>query len=165
LDGVFRTKIRIMRLTQIATVLLLSTEFVLAGPPAHITTAQQKREAITQRMKALRLSRVEFKEASVEEALEFLRMKARDADPQKQGINIMLKLPEEEKAALPKISLSLADVPLSEALRYVAQLGNLMIQVEAHAAVVTSISYASTELITRTYNVPPNFLSEAGSLK
>jgi general secretion pathway protein D len=143
----------------LGTVILSST--ARAGTPAE--AEQKQRQALVAKCQALLLSKVDFKEASAEEAVEFLRIKSREKDP--RGVNIMLKLPEAEKAVLPKITLNLTDVPLSEALRYVAELSGLIVQVEPNAVALTSVTYASTTLNTRVFNVPPGFLKPTGSVK
>lgn len=152
-------------------ILLLTVLAVMALLPAVITAqlpsskAQQQRARITEQLKKLRLNQVQFTDATAEEAIAFLQIKSREADLTKQGVNLMLKLPDDEKKTLPKISLSLKDVPLGEALRYVAQLSGLILQVEAHAAVLTSASYAENNIVTRVYNVPPDFLKASGVIK
>ncbi len=78
------------------------------------------------------IPRVEFSGATVKEAIEFFRIKARDADPQKKGVNLLLT-PEAPAAT---ITLSLKDVPLSEALRYVAELAGLEIRTDKSSIVL-----------------------------
>jgi general secretion pathway protein D len=158
-----------MRHTHILTsaVLLAAVTLSPSAPAQHpqASIAQKQRARLTTQLNSLRLNRIQFNEATAEEAITLLQIKAKEADPAKTGVNIMLKLPDDEKKALPRISLNLTDVPLGEALRYVAQLSNLIAQVEAHAVTLTSATYASTTLASRTYNVPPDFLKAAQALK
>lgn len=68
---------------------------------------------------------VEFKDATMEEALEFLRQQALKHDPDKRGANLVMK------GALPaaaKITISLKSVPLLEALRYCTELSGCKIE-------------------------------------
>lgn len=83
---------------------------------------------------AILLPSVEFQEATVQEAVEFLRVKSNTLDDVKQGVNIVLRLPKDHPST--KITLSLRNVPLSEALRYVAGLAGLALHAEAHAFVL-----------------------------
>jgi hypothetical protein len=70
----------------------------------------------------------------VDEAVEFLRRKSRDLDPAGRGINLVLKADKETSDR--RLSLSLVDIPLSEAVRYVASLADLEVVYEPHAIVL-----------------------------
>jgi len=108
-----------------------------------------------------------------------------ETDPAKKGVNIFLKLSGgndlaavgggSEISALPgseatpsestpsvnedtRVTLSLNNVPLYEALRYVAQLAGLKIKIDNFAVSIVPITDISTELVTKEYRVPPNFI-------
>src|SRR5439155_16340053 len=53
------------------------------------------------------------------------------------------------------------DVPLIEALRYVTQLSGLKFKVEPFAVAIVPLTESTDILITKTYRVPPNFISTA----
>jgi general secretion pathway protein D len=57
-----------------------------------------------------------------------------------------------------QITLALNNVPLYEALRYVASLAGLKIKIDPVAVSLVPLSDVSTELITKEYKVPPNFI-------
>ncbi|MFC5454293.1 M56 family metallopeptidase [Prosthecobacter fluviatilis] len=83
---------------------------------------------------------IQFKEASVQEALEYLRVKGREfdtltTDPKARGVSILYRAGDPPSAAI--ISLDLKDIPLSEALRYVVELANLKMSVQPYAVVVS----------------------------
>src|SRR5260370_138846 len=61
--------------------------------------------------------------------------------------------------AEPRISLTLNQIPLGEALRYIANQAGLKVKVEAYAVAVIPISEQSNDLITKEYRVPPDFIS------
>src|SRR5262249_30272758 len=63
----------------------------------------------------------ELKDASLFHALELLRQKAVEADPQKIGVKIVL-MPS--RARFVQMTLSLKDAPVIELLRYITDLGN-----------------------------------------
>ncbi|QIF00765.1 hypothetical protein [Roseimicrobium sp. ORNL1] len=105
---------------------------------------------------------VEFNGISVEEAIEYLRIKSKDydqveSDRAKRGVNLIVKPGAAPSTAT--ISLDLKDVPMSEALRYVTELGGMKYKVEPYAVVVVPISDVGTEMYTRTFKVPPDFLT------
>ncbi|MCB1226066.1 MAG: tetratricopeptide repeat protein [Verrucomicrobiales bacterium] len=108
---------------------------------------------------------VQFSGASIEEAVEFLRVKSKDlddqeTDPAKKGVNIILKTGDTPITS--SISIDLSDVPMSEALRYITELAGMKYKVEAHAVIVVPVSDMGTEMYQRIYRVPPDFLSVGG---
>jgi general secretion pathway protein D len=141
-------------------------------PPAAVTptaaTTTNSRSAgayLTQKMDSIVFPTVQFENATIEEAVEYLRIKSKDldeaeTDPTKKGVNIIIRTGDAPAAAA--ISLDLKNVPMAEALRYICDLAQMKYKVEAYAVVVVPISESSTEMFTRTYRVPPDFLSQAG---
>lgn len=118
-----------------------------------------------EKMKTIRFPTVTFAGASIEEAVEFLRMKSRDLDeserdPNRKGVNIILKAGETPSTAA--ITLDLKDVPMEEALRYVTELAGMKFKVEPHAVLVVPVTESTTEQYTRVYKVPPDFTSIDG---
>ncbi len=96
------------------------------------------KSAIQSKLEKIILPSVVFSGATIDEAIEFLRVKSRDLDittkdPKLKGVNIILS--KDIIAAASKITLDLKDVPLSEALRYVAELAGLKYSVETYAVV------------------------------
>jgi hypothetical protein len=72
--------------------------------------------------------KIMFSEAALDEVLHYIRAKAKEIDPAKKGVNIVVKHSKESPSA--KLSLELSDVPLSELLKYVAKLSGLELFVE-----------------------------------
>lgn len=103
---------------------------------------------------------VQFSGASIEEAVEFLRVKSRDldvyeTDPTRKGVNIILKAGTDVSTAT--ISLDLKDVPMKEALRYVTELAGMKYKIEPYAVLIVPVADTTTEQFTRIYKVPPDF--------
>ena len=120
---------------------------------------------LTRKMQEIVFPQVEFAGATIEEAVEFLRVKSRDldtkeTDPAKKGVNIILKAGDAPVSA--SISLSLKDVPMVEALRYVTELAGMKYKVEPFAVLIVPVSETTAEQYTRIYKVPPDFLSMGG---
>ncbi len=82
------------------------------------------------------LPKVQFHEATLAEAVEFLRIKSRELDPEKKGLNILVKPGGDP---LVKITLQLKDVPAYEALRYVAEVASCKLMVEGDVFVITPV--------------------------
>ena len=80
------------------------------------------------------LPRVDVREATLAEVLEFLRQKGNQIAEGKVAINFVTQLDDTQKAA--KITLSLQNVPFTEALRYIGELGGVQFVYERFAIVV-----------------------------
>jgi general secretion pathway protein D len=169
---------------------------------------------IANKLNTIIIPRIEFRDASIREAIEFLRQQASANDPTpdaKRGVDIVLRLtaiggraPAEmvttpaataaPATALPpgsapppatgespvavtapspviavpaapaiapgdaRITITLNQIPLGEALRYIAAQANLKVKVEPYAVSIIPISEQSQELITKEYRVPPGFI-------
>ena len=120
---------------------------------------------LTEKMNKIIFPTVQFEGATIEEAIEYLRVKSRDLDTFTdktgvKGVNIILRTGDAPANA--SISLDLKDVPMAEALRYVTELAQMKYKVEAHAVLVVPLSENASEQYTRSYRVPPDFLSSGG---
>ena len=172
---------------------------------------------ITNKLNTIIIPRVEFRDASIREAIDFLREQAAENDPSpegKKGVDIVLRMtplgqvapppvPVQPAVAPPaaaaspaaaaapagapaggttpvtaapivarpvvaagatspaeaRITITLNQIPLGEALRYIAAQAGLKVKVEPYAVSVIPISEQSNDLITKEYRVPPDFIS------
>lgn len=120
-------------------------------------TKEAEKSPIQTRLDTIILPSVTFHEASLTEAVEFLRAKSRDLDtatqdPKLKGVNIIIK--EEVLASNPKITLDLKNVPLGEAVKYVAELSGLKASVQPYA--VTLLAPAEFEAVQKVADAPVN---------
>jgi general secretion pathway protein D len=167
-------------------------------------------EYITNKLNRIIIPKIEFRDATVREAVDFLKQKSvqldtEEPDPTRRGINIVLQLdttgdmsaaPEAAPApaapatpsipgleatpaagALPAaapapavaasnageahITLSLSNIPLIEALKYICNLANLKLKIDPYAVEIVPPSVNTDELITKEYKVPAGFISTA----
>ena len=171
---------------------------------------------ITQKLSSIIIPRVEFRDASIREAIDFLRQQAAANDPAaegKKGVDIVLRLAPLGQIAPPpipveaatspaagasaagvppeaapptaattpvparpivapavvaasaispseaRITITLNQIPLGEALRYIASQAGLKVKVEPYAVLIIPISEQSNDLITKEYRVPPGFIT------
>jgi general secretion pathway protein D len=96
---------------------------------------------IIEKLEAIVIPVVDFKETPVREAFDFLRDQSRAHDKSTgtrvKGVNFVLKLDDEQASRL--VTLDLNEVPLREALRYVCTVANLKYRVEPHAILVVNL--------------------------
>jgi general secretion pathway protein D len=168
---------------------------------------------IRSKLDTIIIPRIEFRDASIREAIDFLRQQAAANDPTtegRRGLDIVLRLhslgrsneptpvtgtttageaplPVGENAppaaagvgtaapvvtpatpSLPpvnpaeaRITLTLNQIPLGEALRYIASQAGLKVKVEPYAVLILPLSEQSNELTTKEYRVPPGFISSS----
>jgi general secretion pathway protein D len=188
----------------------------VAGPPGRGElrgTAQ-----MTNKLNSIIIPHIEFRDATIREAIDVLREQAAENDtgPEGQrGVNIVLRLvplgqvaqpsmpvepiappegsatppggaaaPPAQGAGVPptapgapirgrpgvapapappagpagaRITVTLDNIPLGEALRYIASQAGLKVKVEPYAVSLIPLSEQSNDLITKRYHVPPEF--------
>lgn len=144
-------------------------------------------EQIIAKLNQIIVPSIELQDMTIRDAVDLLRQLSQrldtmETDPAKKGVNIFLSLgsggssslgggellpatPGEEAAPQTPavtedttITLSLTNVPLYEALRYVASLAGLKIKIDPVAVSIVPLTDVSNELITKEYRVPPNFI-------
>ena len=150
---------------------------------------------IAKKLNNIIVPKIDFRDSTVRETIEFLVKKSKELDEEKQGVNIVLKLeggggvsapspapvvpdanaipglPTEAAPAAPvgnpiiggsgdtRITLSLSNVPLIEALKYITTLANLKYKIEPFAVSVVPIGQDTTEMYTKEWKVRPDFLT------
>ena len=116
---------------------------------------------LDQKLKDIYLS-LDFNNATIEEATNFLSIESKRLDPDKKGVNFIIQ-PEASTSAKP-VALTLNNVPLGEALRYVCQLANVKFKVQDYAISIVPFSQRTDDLISRTFIVQPNFVAPPATL-
>jgi type II secretory pathway component GspD/PulD (secretin)/tetratricopeptide (TPR) repeat protein len=178
---------------------------------------------ITNKLNSIIIPRIEFRDATIREAIDFLREQAIDNDTSgsgKRGVDIVLRMvplgqvappplppvaapaasssaavnassgapgtagapsvpstaggaqagattqgtapsgparPIAAASAEPRVTIMLNQIPLGEALRYIANQAALKVKVEPYAVSIVPITEQSNDLITKRYHVPPEF--------
>ncbi len=161
---------------------------------------------VSRKLNSIIIPHIEFRDATIREAIEVLREQAAENDtgPEGQrGVNIVLRIvpigqvappsmpaapptgtatpaggaPSGAGAAAPaagapgapvqappvpapanaRITVTLDNIPLGEALRYVATQAGLKVKVEPYAVSIIPLTEQSNDLITKRYHVPPEF--------
>lgn len=116
-------------------------------------------QSVNRKLDDIIIPRLNFTDATVREAIEFLRDTSAQLDrsSDERGVNIVLKL--DAAAAAQTITIDLSNIPLREALDYITRLANLKIKVDPYAVLIVPLSEPTDTLITKEYRVPPGFIS------
>jgi general secretion pathway protein D len=152
-------------------------------PPTGVLDRDAARQAaITDKLNKIIIPEINYREAVVSDVITFLSEESRRLDPDKAGVNIVLSggISAPPPAPTPttpptaaggtepqpttpsggelegrKITLSLREVPLIDALKYVTTLAELKYRIESSAVIVLPTNAPSGEMITRSYPVNP----------
>lgn len=115
---------------------------------------------------------VEFDEATLEEAVEFLEGRSRGLDTEiveeQKGVDFVLNMgsgnsPEIKELLQRRFSFRLRNVPLREVLAQITRRTGTTFRADSFAIVIEPSGGFTNDLIVRRYKVPPNFLSQAAS--
>jgi len=122
--------------------------------------------SIREKLRQIVIPELQLAETPLREVVDYLVGLSKELDvlspPDRRGINIILSAGDPAVALTP-ISLQLRSAPLDTVLDYVAQLGRLKVRVEEVAVNLVPLSAPDqVTLVTKSYRVPPNFIS-AGS--
>lgn len=105
---------------------------------SYIRTARERDPSVAVRRKlsSIEIPRVNFRDALVENAIEFVRQELRRLDPEKKGVNIVVNLPSEVKQRT--VTLDLIDVSAAEVLKYMAEVGGFVYRVDRSVVFITT---------------------------
>jgi len=124
--------------------------------------------AIEQKLKSIRIPRLEFNDARLVDVLGFLMQKSQELDttepdPAKRGVNIVVDAggaAEGQDPSQSTLTLQLSNVPLGVAIEYAAGQVGMKYRVDNFAVTVIPESVSATAaMVTRSYPVPPCFIS------
>ncbi|WP_035603323.1 Amuc_1098 family type IV pilus outer membrane protein [Haloferula sp. BvORR071] len=136
--------------------------------------AAPTRMLISAKLDRLIIPRVDFEGTTIQEALDYLRgqsitLDTFELDTKDKGVNFVLDLgpadsPAAKEILSTKINLQLKNVPISQVLKYIGEQTKTTYASQEYAVAIRPVGGASAELITRSYRVPPDFLSSGGSV-
>lgn len=124
--------------------------------------------SLTRKLADIRIPSINFREATVREAIDFIKLRAKqldtaESDAANRGVNIVLKLGPGSQAAesSTRITLQLSDASLGDALTYIARAANLKVKVEPYAVAIVPLSEPTDVLVLKEYKVSPGFIESA----
>jgi len=148
---------------------------------------------INEKLRRIVIPRIDFEDTTVEEAIDFLRMRSAELDtleldPTRKGINFVVRRPRSAPAAaevapdaglepglgaaIPTASdpgslrvreLRVRNVPLAVALKYICDQTKLRFKVDDFAVTLVPQTESGEDIFTRTFTVPPDFSTALGS--
>ena len=148
---------------------------------------------INRKLQTIIIPKIDFEDTTVEEAIEFLRLRAAELDvteldPAKKGVNFVVRRPRAAAAGgtadagipaaagaetLPMVSsdpgtlrvkeLRIRNVPLAVALKYICDQTKLRYKVDDFAVTLVPATESGEESFTRPFRVPPDFQSALDS--
>jgi general secretion pathway protein D len=108
-------------------------------------------------------------QASLQDAIDLLRLRAAELDqietnPDRRGINFHIDVGGENSdigntIRATRFNLRLSNVPISQALRYINEQTRTLCTIDDFTVVIRPREAETKELISRSYRVPPDFLS------
>ena len=106
-------------------------------------TTEKNTEAITQnptekKLSSIVIDKFEFQEVSIQMLVDYLGKKSIELDPEKKGVNIVLKLNDDMKKNPPKVTITLKGVSLGDAIKYVCTVSNLDYRIEPQVVLISS---------------------------
>lgn len=152
--------------------------FAMAFAPATGRAADgdaKASEAVTvnrRKLERIIIPKLEFREATFREALDFLIKKAAELDTDsaegKRGLNVVVKLESASGDGIPgqpvanlderRITVSLTNVSLLVALRYVTTLANLRFEIGPNLISIVPLSPPAGEIVTKEWKVPRDLI-------
>jgi general secretion pathway protein D len=159
----------------------------LSGDPYGAPTDTAGVAYITEKLKNIIIPRIDFEDTTVEEAIDFLRLRAAEldtteTDPARKGVNFVVRRPRaaapaaggadagvvpgagdalplaaSDPGALRIKELRIRNVPLAVALKYIGEQTKLRYKVDDFAVTLVPQTEGGDELFTRTFRVPPDF--------
>ena len=151
------------------------SEAWLPPPPAKVDPRKSRQTgaagdsnaaAILKKLAEIRIPELTFNERPIRAAVEELQRLSERFDPDKQGINFVLRLPPPSQGGDPEaatVSLELRDISLQTALKYLCEQirggEKLRPEVEDSAVFLLPATETGGELETRSYTLPPSLIA------
>jgi len=139
------------------------------------TVKESRVTSMFDKLEKIIIPELNFTEVDVVDAIKYLQDQSKALDPEKVGVNFVLKVNptstpaaptaagDAAAAAVPQIqrtlSLNLRQVPLMEVLRFITNLTNLQFKVEEYSVYIFPNTETSDVQVVRSFPVPPSFFS------
>ena len=113
------------------------------------------------------IPKISLDQATLDEALDFLRSTTKTTDSEPINFTVNLGPANSEistRIRSQKFNLQLSQVPLRKVLTYITDITQTTFTTDDFAVLITPAGSTSDELISRSFRVPPDFLTSIGSV-
>ncbi|MFP6875163.1 MAG: Amuc_1098 family type IV pilus outer membrane protein [Verrucomicrobiales bacterium] len=119
-------------------------------------------KSVEDKLQSIFIDVINFDDATLEEVIEYLTIKSKQLDESRVGLNFVLQLdPADQLARNANVNLKLRNVPVGEILRHITRDTGTRFYADAFAVRIVSSNAATQKLATKTFRVPPDFLTTA----
>ena len=137
----------------------ISSAFGILGGNA---SGSQVDQSLERKMSAIVIDTINFEDETLEDVVSYLTIKSKQLDPLGGGINFVLKLDPSDLVALnARVNLTLRNIPVGEVLNQITNDTGTKYKLDTYAVQIVSRATANNQLVTKTFRVPPDFLSTA----
>ena len=127
---------------------------------------------VSAKLNQILIPAVNLEQVTLLEAIDYLRVQAStndttELDPTRKGVNFTVNLGPDgnetgKSIQAKRFDLRLRNLPISQVLKYIGEATGTQFSTDEFSVVVRPLGSTSTELVSRSYRVPPDFLSSAG---
>lgn len=133
---------------------------------------------ITKKLKEIIIDRIDFEDVSIATAAKYLKERSKEKDPEKIGVNIVLRgkinqpiaaegeepLEEEvttegEGTTVQPLTMMVDNIPLEAAIKYICNQANLKYRIEKYAVVIASPDVKLEDVETKIYPIEKDFIN------
>ena len=134
-------------------------------PSSDLVTNGTGQATLQKKLKQIRLPQVEFQDTPLRVVIDYLVQRAQEldttaTDSNNRGLNIVVETENGESVDEKPVTIRLSNAPLEDILKYVTQQVGMKYRVDEFAISIIPLSTPdAAQMITRTYDVPPGFLT------
>lgn len=122
-------------------------------------------EAMTQRLKSIRIPSLDFREANIQDVILYLTETSRRTDPSRKGVNMILLGVGAGTELGNDITISVQDASLYDALQYVTEMASMKFEVGANVVTISPVNYIrNVDIVVQSFVVIPEVGDELESM-
>ncbi len=144
-----------------------------ALPPAALTSPSRFAANLRDKLAGIMVDMIDLDNVTLDEAIDFVRIQSRlgdapDAGDEQTGINIIVNLGDKTSDSAQsirntRVTLKARSLPLSKILDYITDQTRTQWRTDGVGVLITPVGSTDTALISKTFRVPPNFISSAAT--
>lgn len=134
---------------------------------------------ITKKLKEIIIDRIDFEDVSIATAAKYLKERSKEKDPEKVGVNIVLRgkinqpitadgdeileeevvSNEDEGPTIQPLTMMVDNIPLESAIKYICNQANLKYRIEKYAVVIASPDVKLEDVETKIYPIEKDVIN------